>query len=103
MTIRQLSSEKSQLDQLLQSLTDGVVAIDEHGTLIHYNSAIMRMFGAVSVSKREELIPDEKVWKVFDEVFNSGKPQTITYPMAGDNHIACCNVQPRTHGRCGPV
>ena len=83
-TIRQLSSEKSQLDQLLQSLTDGVVAIDEHGTLIHYNSAIMRMFGAVSVSKREELIPDEKVWKVFDEVFNSGKPQTITYPMAGD-------------------
>ena len=44
----------------------------------------MRMFGAVSVSKREELIPDEKVWKVFDEVFNSGKPQTITYPMAGD-------------------
>lgn len=83
-TIRQLSSEKGQLDQLLQSLTDGVVAIDEHGTLIHYNSAIMRMFGAVSVSKREELIPDEKVWKVFDEVFNSGKPQTITYPMAGD-------------------
>lgn len=59
-TIRQLSSEKGQLDQLLQSLTDGVVAIDEHGTLIHYNSAIMRMFGAVSVSKREELIPDEK-------------------------------------------
>lgn len=83
-TIRQLSSEKSQLDQLLQSLTDGVVAIDEHGTLMHYNSAIMRMFGAVSVSKREELISDEKVWKVFDEVFNSGKPQTITYPMAGD-------------------
>ena len=83
-TIRQLSSEKGQLDQLLQSLTDGVVAIDEHGTLIHYNSAIMRMFGAVSVSKREELISDEKVWKVFDEVFNSGKPQTITYPMAGD-------------------
>ena len=83
-TSRQLSSEKGQLDQLLQSLTDGVVAIDEHGTLIHYNSAIMRMFGAVSVSKREELIPDEKVWKVFDEVFNSGKPQTITYPMAGD-------------------
>lgn len=83
-TIRQLSSEKSQLDQLLQSLSDGVAATDEHGALTHYNSAIMRMFGAVNVSKREELISDEKVWKVFDEVFNSGKPQTITYPMAGD-------------------
>lgn len=83
-TIRQLSSEKSQLDQLLQSLTDGVAAMDETGTLTHYNSAIMRMFGAVDVSKREELISDEKVWKVFDEVFDSGKPQTITYPMAGD-------------------
>lgn len=83
-TIRQLSSEKSQLDQLLQSLSDGVAALDENGALTHYNSAIMRMFGAVSVSKREELIADDKVWKIFDEVSNSGKPQTVTYPMAGD-------------------
>lgn len=83
-SIRQLSSEKSQLDQILQSLTDGVAAIDEHGALTHYNSAIMRMFGAVSVSKREDLISDEKVWNIFDEVYRSGMPQTITYPMPGD-------------------
>lgn len=104
-TIRQLSSEKGQLDQLLQSLTDGVAAVDEHGALTHYNSAIMRMFGAVSVSKREELIADEKVWKVFDEVFNSGKPQTITYPMAGDKvlWITVSPVVTSSHERVGVV
>ena len=104
-TIRQLSSEKGQLDQLLQSLTDGVAAVDEHGVLTHYNSAIMRMFGAVSVSKREELIADEKVWKVFDEVFNSGKPQTITYPMAGDKvlWITVSPVVTSSHERVGVV
>ena len=83
-TIYQLKTEKSQLDQILQSLTDGVAATDEVGMLTHYNAALMRMFGAVNVEKREELVPDPKIWKAFDEVFETGEPQSITYPMAGD-------------------
>ncbi len=86
-TIHQLGSEKSQLDQILQSLTDGVAATDESGVLTHYNTALMRMFGAVSVGNREDLISDDKVWSVFDEVYRSGKPQTISYPMPGDRMI----------------
>lgn len=86
-TIYQLKTEKSQLDQILQSLTDGVAATDEVGMLTHYNAALMRMFGAVNVEKREELVPDPKIWKAFDEVFETGKPQSITYPMAGDRTI----------------
>ncbi len=86
-TIYQLKTEKSQLDQILQSLTDGVAATDEVGMLTHYNAALMRMFGAVNVEKREELVPDPKIWKAFDEVFETGKPQSITYPMAGDRTL----------------
>lgn len=83
-SIYQLSSEKSQLNQLLQSLNDGVAATDERGELTHYNSAIMRMFGAVSVGKRQELIGDDKVWAAFDRVFATGVSETFTYPMPGD-------------------
>ena len=86
-TIYQLKTEKSQLDQILQSLTDGVAATDEVGMLTHYNAALMRMFGAVNVEKREELVPDPKIWKSFDEVFETGEPQSITYPMAGDKTL----------------
>ena len=86
-TIYQLKTEKSQLDQILQSLTDGVAATDEVGMLTHYNAALMRMFGAVNVEKREELVPDPKIWKTFDEVFETGEPQSITYPMAGDKTL----------------
>lgn len=86
-TIYQLKTEKSQLDQILQSLTDGVAATDEVGMLTHYNAALMRMFGAVNVEKREELVPDPKIWRAFDEVFETGEPQSITYPMAGDKTL----------------
>ncbi len=86
-SIYQLRSEKSQLDEILQSLTDGVAATDELGMLTHYNSALMRMFGAVSVKNREELIADQNIWNAFDDVFRSGKAQSITYPMAGDKTV----------------
>ncbi len=83
-TIRELSAEKGQLDQILQSLTDGVVAMDGEGNLTHYNPALMRLFGAVSVAKCEDLIADEKIWREFDAVYESGEARTITYPMPGE-------------------
>lgn len=83
-TIYQLRFEKGQLDELLQSLSDGVAAMDGSGELTHYNSALMRMFGVVNVEKREDLIKDPMVWKAFDEVFLTGESQTLTYPASGD-------------------
>ena len=83
-TIYQLRFEKGQLDELLQSLTDGVAALDGSGALTHCNSALMRMFGAVNAGRREDISEDGSLWDTFDEVFETGKPQTITYPMAGD-------------------
>ena len=54
-TIYQLRMEKGQLDQVLQSLSDGVAAIDGSGELTHYNAALMRMFGVVNVEKDERI------------------------------------------------
>lgn len=86
-TIFQLQTEKKQLDLILQSLTDGVAATDSLGMLTHYNTALMRMFGAVNVQKREELIADPKIWSAFDEAFLTGVAQTLTLPMAGDRTL----------------
>ncbi|MEG1560744.1 MAG: ATP-binding protein [Clostridia bacterium] len=80
-TIYQLRAEKGQLDLTLASLNDGVAAIDELGLLTHYNPALMRMFGAVSVNRREDLIPQSEIWMLFDKVFISGVSETITYVL----------------------
>ena len=101
-TIRQLGSEKSQLDQILQSLTDGVAATDEAGRLTHYNTALMRIFGAVRVARREDLISDETIWQEFDAVFESGEARTITYPMPGDRTLWIA-ISPVTTESCEKV
>lgn len=86
-TIFELRAEKGQLDQILQGLSDGVVALDGVGMLTHYNTAVMQMFGAVNANKREDLISDPNIWLAFEDVFESGEAQTITYPMAGERTI----------------
>lgn len=92
-TIYQLRFEKGQLDELLQSLTDGVVAMDGSGELTHYNTAIMGMFGVVNVEKRQDLIADPVVWKAFDEVFITGESQSINYPTTGER-VLLISVSP---------
>ncbi len=86
-TIYQLRVEKGQLDELLQSLTDGVAALDGSGALTHCNSALMRMFGAVNAQSREDISEDTGLWAAFDEVFETGNPQTITYPLPGERTL----------------
>ncbi len=92
-TIYQLRFEKGQLDEILQSLSDGVVAMDGSGELTHYNAAIMAMFGVVNVEKRQDLIADPMIWQAFDEVFITGESQTINYPAAGEK-VLLISVSP---------
>ncbi len=86
-TVYQLRSEKGQVDQILQSLTDGVAATDAVGKLVHCNIALMRMFGAVNVEKREDIVSDKAIWGKFDEVYETGVMQTVTLNMPGDKTI----------------
>ena len=86
-TIYQLQSEKSQLDQILRSFSDGVAAVDSIGCLTHYNPALMKMFGAVEVTKPEDLVPDSSVWDAFRHVFETRTAQTIQYKIPPDKAL----------------
>ncbi|MBQ3108924.1 MAG: PAS domain-containing protein, partial [Clostridia bacterium] len=86
-TIYQLRTEKGQLDEILASLTDGVAAQDGVGMLTHYNPALMQMFGAVKVQKREDLIANSDVWDAFDRVYESGEGETLTLTLPGEKTV----------------
>ncbi len=86
-TIYQLRAEKSQLDHMLSSFSEGIAATDSVGVLTHYNPALMRMFGSVRVNTRMELIPDTGVWEAFDEVYATGEPKNMRYPLSGDRML----------------
>ena len=86
-TIFQLRSEKRQLDQILRSFSDGVAAVDSIGCLTHYNPALMKMFGAVEVTKPEDLVPDASVWDAFRQVYETRTSQTIQYRLPPDKAL----------------
>ncbi len=86
-TIYQLRAEKSQLNQLLYSFSEGIAATDSVGVLTHFNPALMRMFGSVRVNSRVELIPDPAIWEAFDEVYRTGKMQSMRYQLPGDKML----------------
>ena len=86
-TIYQLRSEKRQLNQILTSFQDGVAALDSIGCITHYNPALMKMFGAVEIKQPMDLVPDESVWDVFSEVFETRVPQTMHYQMPGNRAL----------------
>ncbi len=86
-TIYQLRAEKSQLNQILSSFTEGIAATDSTGMLTHYNPALMRMFGAVRVNSRSELIADKDIWEKFDAVYLSGEPESMRYPLQSERML----------------
>jgi len=86
-TIYQLRAEKGQLNLMLSSFSEGIAAIDNLGMLTHYNPALMQMFGAVKVSSRMELVPDQSIWRCFDAVLEKGEPQSMHYAMPGDRML----------------
>ena len=64
-----------------------MAALDSIGCLTHYNPALMKMFGAVDVNTPMDLVPDETVWEVFREVFETRTPQTLHYQLPGDRAL----------------
>ena len=103
--IYQLRAEKSQLNQILFSFSEGIAAIDSLGVLTHYNPALMRMFGSVRVSTRSDLIPDPVIWDAFDAVFRSGEAASMRYQLPGDRMlwITISPVATETGERTGVV
>ena len=73
--------ERNRLRNMLNGLSEGIVAIDHEGKVTHTNPALDRFFTRQSQAlhlpdPRMKLIPDKSVWEDFDAVIASGKPST---------------------------
>ena len=70
--------ERNRLKQMLDGLSEGIVAIDNEGHVTHTNPALDRMFTKQTAvhlpDPRMKIIPDKTVWEDFDRVMASGEP-----------------------------
>ncbi len=71
--------ERNRLRQMIDGLSEGIVAIDESGHITHLNPALERMFSPPKAAvhlpdPRMKTIPDASVWADFDAVMRSGQP-----------------------------
>lgn len=86
-TIVQLQNEKTQLNELIRSFSDGVAAVNEAGELTHFNPALKNLFGAVEVHDKFDLVPDRSVWTEFQKAIELKEPRTIRYAASGNRSL----------------
>jgi len=70
--------ERNRLKQMIDGLSEGIIAVDAHGHVTHRNPAVDRMFtpAAPSVTlpdPRMRMIGDQTIWEDFDQVIADGK------------------------------
>ena len=70
--------ERNRLKQMLNGLSEGIVAVNAKGRVTHHNPALDRMFAGFAREKnardeRLKIIPDRGVWADFDRVVADGK------------------------------
>lgn len=76
--------ERNRLKNMLNGLSEGIIAIDAQGQITHINPAIEGMFEQKKVSvglpdARMKYVPDKSVWEDFDAVLHSGEPTTRNF------------------------
>ena len=78
--------ERNRLKQMLNGLSEGIIAIDLDGTIAHINPAITGMFEQKKVSvglpdPRMKYVPEKSVWEDFDSVIKTGEGVTRTFNL----------------------
>ncbi len=73
--------ERNRLRNMLNGLSEGIVAIDREGAITHTNPAIEKFFTRRKLAlhlpdPRMKLIDDKSVWEDFDAVIQTGEPST---------------------------
>lgn len=71
--------ERNRLKNMLNGLSEGIIAIDASGEITHINPAIAGMFEQKRISvglpdPRMKNVPDKTVWTDFDSVLKTGEP-----------------------------
>lgn len=94
-TLTELTLERNRLRQMVDGLTEGLVAVDHKNGLTHGNPAIARLFSALSADRRSDklkLIPLESVWADFASVLASG--ERIERALALPDRIIRMSIEP---------
>lgn len=75
--ISELTVERNRFKQIIDGLSEGIVAVDTLGNITHHNPALVQLFerqARHSDDARMQLIPDESVWEDFDRALSEGNP-----------------------------
>lgn len=75
--------ERNRLRNMLNGLSEAIVAIDADGRVTHTNPALDKFFTRQKLAlhlpdPRMKLIPDKSIWEDFDGVIRTGEPMTRT-------------------------
>ena len=75
--------ERNRLRNMINGLSEGIVAIDAKGEITHTNQALDKFFTKQKLAlhlpdHRMKLIPDKSIWEDFDRVIETGEPVTRT-------------------------
>ena len=83
-TFSALTLERNRLRQVLDGLSEGIIAVDKEGRITHSNPAAVQFFSTPGLINADDehmrLIPDESVWSDFEKVIALDEPiaRTLT-------------------------
>ena len=79
-TISDLTLERNRLRDVIDGLSEGIVAVDREGNVTHSNTALANLFAGARIlsdgspsAQRLGLIPYQEVWEDFDRVVATGE------------------------------
>lgn len=80
-TIADLTLERNRLRDIIDGLSEGIVAVDRNCDVTHWNSALASLFSGsralpdgTQTSRNLGLVPYDEVWEDFQNVLKSGQP-----------------------------
>ncbi len=91
--------ERNRLRNMLNGLSEGIVAIDHEGKITHTNPAIEKFFTKRKLALhlpdvRMKLIDDKSVWEDFDAVIRTGEPSTRNLNLDSKDMILRLTITP---------
>ena len=79
-TLSEISQEKGKLEALLQNMSDGVIAFDENGELIHANPSGQEFLSiSGEILKFDEIFNNLGISVSFDEIMKENKGMSLSY------------------------
>ncbi|MEG8947361.1 ATP-binding response regulator [Rosettibacter firmus] len=89
----ELASEKSRLNAIIKSISDGVLVINKNGELAYYNYAALKFLDLSDIKIGDKILPllNEKIVQIVEKIFSSEtillKSYTTQIELKPDNEL----------------